>query len=159
MASRGRDTDGVILRGGTGGRLTTAVSVSSGVPPRKRRLPGEQLIKQRPPRSRCRCGDRPRGAGPWACSGDMYAGVPTTVPLSVICDEDRSGLARPKSITRGLAVGVDHDVRRLEVAMDDALSDARLRRRAPTTTISSAALRDEYFRPCRDLPTMSSSEM
>ena len=64
----------------------------------------------------------------WACSGLMYSGVPTTAPKPVTSVRSVSGwpaaLATPKSITLGTGLVVvpgDQDVRRLEVAVDDAL--------------------------------------
>ena len=85
--------------------------------------------------------DRASTASPWACSGDMYATVPTTTPSRVTSRQRRPGvafplaaascLARPKSKTLTYPVGRDEEVLRLDVAVDDALavrSGAFLRR-------------------------------
>ena len=57
-----------------------------------------------------------------ACSGAMYAGVPTATPLRVRLRATSSSRARPKSSTFGrFEVAVDeHHVGRLEIAVDDA---------------------------------------
>ena len=75
-----------------------------------------------------------------ACSGLMYAGVPTITPSSVVNAPSASrcsiALAIPKSMIVGTgcpSVTADQDVARLEVAVDhallvrvlDALADAR----------------------------------
>ena len=63
-----------------------------------------------------------------ACSGDMYSSVPMIAPNSVKSVRSVSrwpvALATPKSITFGHRLAVvegDQDVRRLDVAVDDAL--------------------------------------
>ena len=62
----------------------------------------------------------------WACSGDIYVGVPTIAPVSPTLRSVRSdsvALATPKSMTLGVgrpSIG-DHHVGRLEVAVDDPL--------------------------------------
>ena len=63
-----------------------------------------------------------------ACSGDMYSSVPTTAPNCVDSDSsgqlaaDGLGHAEVDDLGHRLAVDDGHqDVRRLEVAMDDAL--------------------------------------
>ena len=59
-----------------------------------------------------------RWAVPAACSGDMYHGVPETMPFSPP-PAWASSRARPKSTSTGAAVGGEDDVRRLDVAVDD----------------------------------------
>ncbi len=49
---------------------------------------------------------------PASCSGAMYAGVPAR-------SVSPAAPARPKSVSRTLPVAVEHDVRRLQIAMDD----------------------------------------
>ena len=61
-----------------------------------------------------------RSRSPRHCSGDMYAAVPTVQLAAVSCVTSRS-LAMPKSVSLSGAVGQDHQVGRLEVAVDDAL--------------------------------------
>ena len=64
-----------------------------------------------------------------ACSGDMYAGVPMTMPVPGPGPADvaagwlacgSASLAMPKSRTLATSGVGDHDVGGLEVAMDDA---------------------------------------
>ena len=65
---------------------------------------------------------RPSTAAPPACSGLMYCGVPTTIPVSVSGSALAACRARamPKSATTAWPAG-QHDVLRLDVAMDDAV--------------------------------------
>ena len=73
---------------------------------------------------------------PSHCSGLMYAGVPMTRPVRVLCDCPPSpvSLAMPKSssLTKFLSPprGQQVDVLGLEVAVDDALGVRRGERRA-----------------------------
>ena len=67
---------------------------------------------------------RPSSGSPAICSGLMYSGVPTTSPVRVtFCASMFAAFAMPKSttFTRSAAVARagDHDVVRLEVAVDD----------------------------------------
>ena len=93
----------------------------------ERRGAGEQFVEQHAEGDRCRCGYRCRGCSARPAPGDMYTGVPT------ICAEfrverllgqlltDRLGHAEVDDLGHRLAVvDRDQDVRRLEVAVDDA---------------------------------------
>jgi hypothetical protein len=67
---------------------------------------------------------------PDTCSGLMYCSVPTTTPMSVSCSRVLAPVSRatPKSSV-WLPSLVDENVRRLQVAMDDALLMRIARRR------------------------------
>ena len=86
----------------------------------ERRPAGQQRVEDRPQAVDVgRRRDRPP-AGPTACSGAMYCGVPTTAPESVSSPSPSIRLASPKSVTCGRPSRVEQDVRRLEVAVQDA---------------------------------------
>ena len=77
---------------------------------------------------------------PWHCSGDMYDGVPITMP--VIVRFDVSMRAMPKSATLSAPVGREDQVRRLDVAMDDAAAHARTRARAAAAPAIATSWRE-----------------
>ena len=56
---------------------------------------------------------------PWACSGERYCAVPTTMPVRVSGVASRAW-AMPKSVSFDHAVGPDQQVARLDVAVHDA---------------------------------------
>ena len=66
---------------------------------------------------------------PIACSGDMYAGVPTATPVTVSRESPAAARAMPKSVTTARPVdAVEQDVVGLHVAVHDA-ARVRVRQR------------------------------
>ncbi len=99
---------------------------------------------------------------PRACSGAIYDGVPTTWPVNVWPSSDSSRLARPKSVILGDALGIEQNVRRLQIAVDDPGGSGPRRSPGRSPASSPAAGRGgfgaEASRCLRVPPSSSSSE-
>ena len=87
---------------------------------RERRLAGKHLVQHASQAVDVASGVHSRS--PAACSGLMYAGVPTVSPVSVSCSRSAASSARamPKSATSACPSG-EEDVLGLDVAVDDAV--------------------------------------
>mgnify|MGYP003693872035 CR=1 FL=1 len=84
----------------------------------ERQPSGQQLVQAHGEREQVRAALR--CVLPASCSGDMNEGVPSTIPVFVF-DESVSR-AMPKSVTFSvIGLRVVHEVRRLDVAVHDAL--------------------------------------
>ena len=119
---------------------STAATISLTVSPPKSRPPVSISYSTAP---KAQMSARRSTAFPRACSGDMYAAVPRIMPACVAravsvgefmarsLEGPRStpsAFARPKSRTFTVPSGAHFDVRRLEIAMDDALLVRRFER-------------------------------
>ena len=108
------------FRGGRYGRAQrTAASTAQSSRPGERPRPAEHSYRITPS-AHTSAGGPTNLVSPVACSGAMYAGVPITACVCVRSPPPPR-LASPKSVTFGVPSAVEQHVRRLQVAVDDAL--------------------------------------
>ena len=143
IASRASGASGRRRRSGSASRSITAARTWAGVSRRKTGCPVAISLRMSPTAN---WSARASTGRPLACSGDMYSSVPRSMPARVPC---RVSVSRASTSPRGggrqlgeaevedlqQALGSDHQVLRLEVAVEDA------RRGAPSPGRPSAARR------------------
>ncbi len=118
------------LEGGAGWRVSSASNAAIDVAPVNGSVPVAISYSTMPNE---KTSARASSSSPRACSGDMYATVPSVVPTVVTCSgatrvtsasppprRDIASLAMPKSSTLAWPRSGDEDIRRLDVAMNDA---------------------------------------